>query len=167
MLALNITDLKDFTNKLFIGNVFDHFWLNEASITTFNTFTIEGKLQSAFFDSDEQDSLNQSQRTCALWKEVKPYCYFVIRGKRLPLHFKIILQLPPAEIQKLFSNSVPSFANIGNLYLNLQYRNQSLLCTTGVSCNTFIPGVQPGTLWDDQVIQFLQKNDISFEEISL
>ncbi len=163
MLALNITDLKDFTNKLFIGNVFDHFWLNEASITTFSSFSIDGKLQSAFFDSDEQASLQQSQRTCALWKEIKPYCYFMIRGKRLPLQFKIILQLPSAEIQHLFPDSV----NIANLYLNIQYRNQSLLCTTGFSCNTFIPGFQPGTMWDDQIVNFLQKNNISYEEISL
>lgn len=38
MLALNITNLKDFTNKLFIGEVFDHFLVTEASITTFGTF---------------------------------------------------------------------------------------------------------------------------------
>ena len=43
MLALNITNLKDFTNKLFIGEVFDHFLVTEASITTFGTFFIERK----------------------------------------------------------------------------------------------------------------------------
>ena len=45
MLALKITDIRDFTNKLFIGEVFDKFCLSEASITTFNTFTIDGRLQ--------------------------------------------------------------------------------------------------------------------------
>jgi hypothetical protein len=35
MLALKITDIKDFTNKLFIGEVFDRFRLSEAVITTF------------------------------------------------------------------------------------------------------------------------------------
>lgn len=34
-LALKITDIRDFTNKLFIGEVFDKFCLTEASITTF------------------------------------------------------------------------------------------------------------------------------------
>ena len=40
MLALKITDVKDFMNKLLIGEVFDRFSLVEASVTTFNTFTI-------------------------------------------------------------------------------------------------------------------------------
>lgn len=53
MLALKITDIKDFTNKLFIGDIFDRFWLNEASITTFSTYIIDGKLQQEFFDSDK------------------------------------------------------------------------------------------------------------------
>ena len=39
MLALKITDVKDFMNKLLIGEVFDRFSLVEASVTTFNTFT--------------------------------------------------------------------------------------------------------------------------------
>lgn len=167
MLALNITNLKDFTNKLFIGEVFDHFWVNEASFTTFGVFSIDGKLQNDFFDSDEQASLKESGRSYALWKEIKPYCYSIIRGKRLPLHFKIILQFPSDCISQLFSHKESSFSDIGNLYLNIQYRNQSLLCTTGFSLNTFTPGVKPGSLWDDAVLRFLQKNHIDFEEASL
>ena len=45
MLALKITDQKDFTNKLFLGDTFDLFWLNQAEITTSNLFTIDGRLQ--------------------------------------------------------------------------------------------------------------------------
>ena len=52
MLALKISDIKDFMNKLLIGEVFDHFSFIESSITTFNTFTIDGKLQHDFFDTD-------------------------------------------------------------------------------------------------------------------
>ncbi|CBL20025.1 hypothetical protein CK1_19950 [Ruminococcus sp. SR1/5] len=48
MLALKITDIRDFTNKLFIGEVFDKFCLSEATVTTFNTFTIDGRLQKDF-----------------------------------------------------------------------------------------------------------------------
>ena len=48
MLALKITDVKDFMNKLLIGEVFDRFSLVEASVTTFNTFTINGKLHYDF-----------------------------------------------------------------------------------------------------------------------
>ena len=55
MLALKITDQKNFTNKLFLGDTFDLFWLNQAEIITSNVFSIDGKLQTDFFDNDEQD----------------------------------------------------------------------------------------------------------------
>ena len=38
MLALKITDVKDFMNKLLIGEVFDRFSLVEASVTTEHNF---------------------------------------------------------------------------------------------------------------------------------
>ena len=44
MIALQIVDLKDFMSKLLIGSTFDSFWLCEASVTTFATFTIDGTL---------------------------------------------------------------------------------------------------------------------------
>lgn len=166
MLALNITNLKDFTNKLFIGDVFDHFLVTEASITTFGTFSVDGKLQNDFFDSDEQTALHESRRSYALWKEIKPYCCSVIRGKRLPLHFKMVFQLPSSEISRLFPDKALFSSDIGNLYLNIQYRNQTVLCTTGFSLNTFTPGIKPGPLWDDMILQFMQKHHIDFEKVS-
>ena len=51
MLALKITDVKDFMNKLLIGEVFDRFSLVEASVTTFNTFTINGDRKSTRLNS--------------------------------------------------------------------------------------------------------------------
>ena len=48
MLALKINDVKEFMNQLLIGETFDHFQLVEASITTFNTFSIDGTLKREF-----------------------------------------------------------------------------------------------------------------------
>ena len=48
MLALKITDQKDFTNKLFLGETFDAFWLNQAEIITSNIFSIDGRLRLIF-----------------------------------------------------------------------------------------------------------------------
>ena len=62
MLALKITDQKNFTNKLFLGDTFDLFWLNQAEIITSNVFSIDGKLQTDFFDNDEQEFLASSHR---------------------------------------------------------------------------------------------------------
>ena len=161
MLALKITDIKDFTNKLFIGDIFDRFWLNEASITTFSTYIIDGKLQQEFFDSDERNLLLQSGRTYALWKELKPFCFSVIRGKKTPLYFKIVFQISPEKVAHEHGFS----SEINGLFMNIQYKNNLLMCTTGTSLKTFIPGFKPDTLWDNQIREFFQQNHIMFEEV--
>ena len=93
MLALTISDVKDFMNKLLIGEVFDNFSLVEASVTTFNTFTIDGHLQQDFFDTDTVEEYKKEAVEYSLWRDVKPYCFSIIRGKRTPLNFKIVFQL--------------------------------------------------------------------------
>lgn len=167
MLALKITDQKDFTNKLFLGDTFDHFWLNQAEITTSNLFTIDGRLQADFFDNDEQEFLNSSHRTCSLWKEVKPICYSIIRGKRAPLSFKIVLQFSPNKVAALLQNSPLPFSpdQVTGLYLNLQYKNKTLLCTTGTSLKTFLPGKELDHLWEQYVMEFFSHNEISQESL--
>lgn len=167
MLALNITDVKDFMNKLLIGEVFDHFWLNEATITTYNTFSVDGKLRQDFFDSDVREALEQSARTYSLWKEVKPFCYSIIRGKRTPLSFKIVFQLSHNKTAAVLASTDVGVApeNITGLYLNLQYKNKALLCTTGTSLKTFLPGKHLEQYWDGMVLDFFRQNEIIFEQV--
>ena len=167
MIALKITDLKDFTNKLFLGETFDAFWLNQAEIITSNIFTIDGRLQTEFFDNDEQEFLTSSHRIFSLWKEVKPFCYSVIRGKRAPLSFKIVLQFSPNKAAALLQNASLSIAPelVTGLYLNLQYKNKTLLCTTGTSLKTFIPGKDLDHLWEQYMMEFFRRNSFSVEEV--
>ena len=167
MLALKITDQKDFTNKLFLGETFDSFWLNQAEIITSNVFSIDGRLQTDFFDNDEQDFLASSHRTFSLWKEVKPFCYSIIRGKRAPLSFKIVLQFSPNKAIALLQNSAISISPelVTGLYLNLQYKNKTLLCTTGTSIKTFLPGKELDHIWEQYIADFFHRNELSVEEI--
>ena len=167
MLALKITDLKEFMNQLLIGTTFDQFELVEADITTFSRFSIDGKIRQDFFDSDQCSILNQNNISYSSWKETKPYCYSVIRGKRTPLHFKIIFQLPVRQIQNVYKNQTLSFSPemISGMYLNLQYKNKELLCTTGISLNTFLPDKTPEHQWDTMVKDFFHRHNIIFEEL--
>ena len=43
MIALRIEDKKKFTSELFVGELFDRFFLREAVVVTFNTFTVDGR----------------------------------------------------------------------------------------------------------------------------
>ena len=59
---------------------------------------------------------------------------------------------------------LPSDA-LGGLYLNLQYKNKMLLCTTGLSFRSFLPDKRPEQFWDSVVSDFLHKHEISFEQM--
>lgn len=167
MLALNIIDVKELMNQLLIGTTFDQFEMVETAITTFNTFSIDGKLRRDFFDTDTCDILDQSGIGYSLWKEIKPYCYSIIRGKRTPLYFKIIFQLPHRQMQKFLGsqNSRVSPELVSGMFMNLQYKNKELLCTTGISLKAFIPDKSLEQQWDAMILDFFRRHHIAFREM--
>ena len=168
MIALRILDIKDFMNKMLIGTDFDHFCLMEASITTFNQFSIDGKLHPEYFDTDSEKRLEEAQLIYTPWKEVKAWCYSVIRGKRTPLTFKILLQLPQKKTEA-FSERLKHTQNrpeVQSLTLNIQYRNHELFLTNGISLKTFFPDKTPEHLWDSMVQDFLTEHRIPYENLT-
>ena len=53
MIALKITNVKQFMAKLLAGEDFDAFLLEEAVISTYNTFTIDGRQNREFYTAVE------------------------------------------------------------------------------------------------------------------
>lgn len=82
MIALQVQDIKSFMSKLLIGTDFDAFWLSEANITTSVTYTIDGLLHPDFFDTQEAELLQAEGREYALWKDIKPLCFSIMKGKK-------------------------------------------------------------------------------------
>lgn len=164
MLALKINDVKGMMNQLLIGSTFDLFPVSETSVTTFNTFTIDGRINKEFFDTDIQDMLTQNGAVYSLWKEIKPFCFSIIRGKRTPLQFKIIFQFSPEQASLLSpadTDRKPS--DISVFFLNLQYKNNLLLCTTGVFQKFFSLEKTAEQQWDSAVRLFLQSHNIDYD----
>ena len=54
MLALHITSMKTFMNQLLAGDAFDCFLLEEAIISTANTYTIDGHINVDFYPMEER-----------------------------------------------------------------------------------------------------------------
>lgn len=88
-------------SKLLIGTDFDAFWLSEATVTTSITYTLDGLLHPDFFDTQEAELLQAEGREYTLWKDIKPFCFSIMKGKKTPLHFKIVFMLSK-KIQKNF-----------------------------------------------------------------
>ena len=162
MIALQVQDVKDFMSRLLIGTDFDAFWLCEANVTTFVTYHIDGSLHKEFFDSEQAEMLARTERTFSTWKEIKPFCFSIMKGKHTPLHFKIVFQLSRQNVENLLGRIVlpQTPADVVGLYLNLQYDGSHVTCTTGTSLRTFTMDKSLDRVWDEMVTKFFKQQQI-------
>lgn len=160
MILLSIPEVKEFMSKLLLSETFDTFLFVEGEIVTFNTFTINGRLQKEFFDKDMVP-----ERTYSLWKDLREYCFSLIRGKRTPLRFKFVFGLSEPNIEKLLKQQDLSFTpqDVQGLYLNISYDGTSLKCVTGTSMNLFTMDKSLEEAWDKMVQKFFTQKEIEFE----
>lgn len=162
MIALQLTSVKDSMSHLLRSETFDNFYFIEGEIVTFNTFTIDGFNQKAFFSEDQVISEYSS------WKQLKDFCFTLIRGKKTPLSFKFVFSLSPANIARLIEQNHIDFQpdQIQGLYLNMRYDGTSLQCITGTSLKTFSMDKSLEQAWDTMVQKFFTQKEIAYEAVS-
>lgn len=147
---------KSCMSHLLLKETFDDFSFIEGEITTYNKFTIDGYLQKDFFD--EEPSALYSK-----WKDVREFCFSVIRGKRTPLNFKFVLSLSPGKFTAFLNQHQISACRpeeIQGMYLNFHYDGSSLQCVTGISMKSFSMDKSLEREWDATVEQFFKKQDL-------
>ncbi|MBO5159688.1 MAG: DUF5721 family protein [Lachnospiraceae bacterium] len=165
MIALQIQEIKNFMSKLLLSQTFDAFHLIEGSITTYNTFHIDGRIHKDFFTEEEIEERKLNDREFSLWKEVKPFCLELIKGKKTPLGFKFVFQLSKENTEKLLTSSgITSIRpeNVSGLLLNVRYDNGTLSCITATNLNLFTLDKSLEHAWDDMVKRFFKQQEISF-----
>lgn len=160
MIALALTEVKECMGKLLLSETFDPFYFIEGEITTFGTFTMDGYLKKEFFDKEETP-----EREYALWKDVREYCFSLIKGKRTPLGFKFVLGLSDSNIEKLLLQQGLDFkpSDVRGLYINLKFDGQKLQCITGTAMNLFTMDKSLEQAWDKMVQNFFTQKEIKFE----
>ena len=167
MLALQITSMKSFMHHLLVADTFENFLLAEATISTANTYQIDGHINKDFYSTDELSDPNCCPYDFTLWKDIKPFIFHLIKGKKTPLFFKIILHLNPTNVGKLLAAggcSIPA-EQIKALVLTIKYDGTHAVLTTGSALNTFIMNKEPDEIWDKAMIQFLSRKEIPFERL--
>jgi len=169
MIALEIKGTKNIMNTLLASEHFDAFLVEEAVITTFNTFHIDGHIINAFYTTEELEEHNASGAPSefSCWKELRPVCFQLIKGKKTPVSFKTVLLASPALIEKIAANPECGVAAnlIRSLVLNIRYENGKVTCITGSAFTTFIMDKSVDRLWDAYVRQFLSNIGLDYEEI--
>lgn len=160
MIALKVEDIRQFTSCLFVGNMFDRFLVREAEVVTFNTFHIDGKVRKDYYTEEEMEEKRIGEFSS--WEAVKPICYTLIKGKKLPGSFRMVFQLGPGQTENFLANRQLSIRTeqISGLYVNVRYEDGNLYCVTGTSVTFFTLDKTLENEWDEAVKEFLRKNKI-------
>lgn len=167
MIALELTDIKDFMNKLLRTEVFDHFLLQEAMITSCATYNINGQITKGFFSEEEMEELQLNGCRFLPFSMLKTNCFDLIKGKKAPSAFRFVFLLSPKNMEKTISAVGSSYtpSDVTGMYINVKYQNQLLSLTTGIAYNTFSTDKTLELEWDKMVMKFLKQHEIEFEEI--
>ena len=149
MLALQITNTKNFMAQLLTGDCFDTFLLEEAAVSTAHTYTIDQVCPYDF----------------APWQEMKGLLFQLIKGKRTPLYFKFVLHLKPELVGKILAANTCGIPpeQIKALVLTIKYDGSHALLTTGTAYHTFVMNKEPDIIWDKALTGYLSKKNITYE----
>lgn len=160
---MNVLSLsaKNCMSHLLLKDTFDLFSFIEGEITTFNTFTIDGFIQKDFFDEAPEDAYSR-------WRDLRDYCFGIIRGKRTPLNFRIVLSLPPDRYAAFLADRRLTGCRpeeIQGLYLNFRYDGTNLQCVTGISLRGFTMDKSLEKEWDVYARELFVKMGIDVESL--
>ena len=167
MIALELTNIKEFMNTLLRSEVFDHFLLQEAVIVNGATHIIDGHIAPGFYTEEEAESLGIEGLSILPYSMLRGNCFDIIKGKKTPASFKFILMLSPSNLERTIKASGTSFTpnDITGVLFNIKYQNQLITLTTGVSYAIFSPDKSLESYWDNAIKKFLFQNGIDYEEL--
>lgn len=159
MISLHLTNIKDFMSHLLLSETFDNFLFIEGEIVTFNTFTIDGYIQKAFYQGEED------LPEYSVWSTLREYCFTLIKGKKTPLSFKFIFSLSPKNTARLITQNALDFIpeQVQGLYINIRYDGTTLQCITGTSLKAFTLDKALEKAWDEMVQKYLSQKQIPYE----
>ena len=159
MVAFKIVDVKDFMNKLLIGEVFDNFLLVSFEISSFAKVTIDGLRNEAWYEGSESPGRYLS------WKELRNKVSLLVKGDRIPLTMKAVFRLSETNTEKVAAKLGINSAveKDYGLFFNLKFENNEVNIVTGVSVTDFLISKELGNLWDEDLIKFLKYYQIAVE----
>ena len=148
MISIELTDTKDFMNKLLRTEIFDNFLLQEAVITKAASYVIAGYSILPF-------------------RMLRTNCFDLIKGRQTPSSFKFVFLLSPENMEHTLSSLHSAFtvSDISGFFFFFRYQNKLLTLTTGISYNIFSVDKTLDSEWDKLVMKFLANNDINFKEL--
>ncbi|MCI8669077.1 MAG: hypothetical protein HFI34_06095 [Lachnospiraceae bacterium] len=155
MITEEIKDLKKFMNFLLASDKFDTFLVNSISITTYNTFQIDGHICREFYSEDEFNDLTNQKLSS--YGTLRPICYNLIKGHKTPVKMKIIFAMNESFINSLIDSveTTLTMNDVNELFINIKYENGTASCVTGTSLKIFTMDKSLEHAFDKYISEFI------------
>lgn len=160
MVGYKIVDVKDFMNKLLVGEIFDNFLIVSFEIISFAKITIDGSRNAAWYEDE-----SKSPERHVSWKEVRNKISLLVKGDRVPLVMRAVFRLSAENTEKVAAKlGVKAAAEKDyGLFFTLKFENNEACIVTGVSVTDFFISKELGNLWDEDLLKFLKYYQIAVE----
>ena len=149
MLSFTISDTKTFMSLLLKGTAFDDFLFCQGEISAFAFLSIDGKRDMDYYPDTETE-------TRCSWAEIKPLVFQAVKGKKIPKQMKLVLARPKADLL--------SYPNLRDVFWNLIFRDNTLLCTLSVLEETFSMDKAAEKQWEEWVLSFCKTHNITVQK---
>ncbi len=158
MKSIEIENIKSFTTHLFARETFDGFLVTEAAFSTITNITIDGHINREFMGEAEL-AMPENKEGTVFWKKLRPLCYEIIKGQKVPLRFKIVFMMPSETVLNFLDSAGLDYEpiQVNALFLNVNFQEGKLVCTTGTSMKEFTMDKSLEYAWDDQMTRFLTR----------
>jgi len=168
MIALQLTNTKNFMNTLLRTECFDHFLLQEATVVNGASIQIDGRMPKDFYTAEEVEEYGIDEFDFLPFSMLRGTCFDIFKGKKTPSAFSFVFLLSPSNLEKTLASLKSGFTlnDVSALFMNIRYQNGQLTLTTGISFKTFQLDKSLDHDWDLMVQKFLLQHDIDFEDIS-
>lgn len=167
MISLQIKSTKQIMSSLLMSEFFDEYYVEDVILTTYNTFQIDGHVVPEYFTADEVDALPESKLPAySKWKDIRPICFQLIKGKKTPVSFRFILHANEQLIYDLCNSPEVAIDSsiVKGLVLNIRYEQGKVSVITATSYHSFIMDKSLDQAWDKYLPALLSKLQIDFEQ---
>ncbi len=168
MTSFQITELKSFMGKLLGTDCFDSFLLAGAQVVTAVEYTIDGRIHPEFYTKEELQDPHVCPCEFVSWAQMRPILFQMIRGKRSPSRFKLMLHLNPEYVPAVMKGADPSLLpeQVKALVLTVRYEDGRAFLVTGTAFHSFVLDKTLDACWDKTIRRFLTSRQIAYTEPS-
>jgi len=159
-----ITDVKNFMNKMLLSEKFDNFLLEEGDLHGSMRIHFDGHLENGYFSSEELEE-RMSQGDCVHYGEIRHIILEAIKGKNTPDFFRFVYKADNELVKIIAEDSGTPASNISGLFMNVTFRGGSLNVVDGTAMKVFSLDKSVDKSWDKCIQKFLHNNEFNWNII--